>query len=151
MNMKTYKKIIRTTCKSCHGGCGVLVAVENNKVMHIEGDPDSLTRGTMCAKGIASVQDVNNPNRILYPLKRKGERGHGEWERISWDEALDTIADRMKSNIRAHGPASISICQGTGRGYNTLYWDTQYRFPCTFLFCSQDVCVWTNCGWKALL
>jgi len=118
MNMKTYKKIIRTTCKSCHGGCGVLVAVENNKVMHIEGDPDSLTRGTMCAKGIASVQDVNNPNRILYPLKRKGERGHGEWERISWDEALDTIADRMKSNIRAHGPASISICQGTGRGYN---------------------------------
>ncbi len=111
-------KIIKTTCKSCHGGCGTLVTVENNKVVHIEGNPDSLTRGTMCAKGLAGIQDVHNPNRLLHPLKRKGERGEGKWEKISWDEALDTIAGRMKQNTENHGAPSILICQGTGRGYN---------------------------------
>jgi anaerobic selenocysteine-containing dehydrogenase len=50
------KKIIKTTCKSCHGGCGVLVEVTDGVITHIEGNPDSTTRGTMCAKGLSSIQ-----------------------------------------------------------------------------------------------
>ncbi|MFQ6123636.1 MAG: hypothetical protein ACE5R6_03395 [Candidatus Heimdallarchaeota archaeon] len=62
--MSSNKRILKTTCKSCHGGCGVLVTVENGRITLIEGDPDSPTEGTMCSKGLASTQDVYNPNRI---------------------------------------------------------------------------------------
>ncbi len=112
------RKIIKTTCKSCHGGCGVLVTVEDGAITHIEGNPDTPTWGTMCSKGLSSIQHINHPDRLKYPLKRTGERGEGKWQRISWDEALDTIADKMKESIEKYGPSSIAVSQGTGRGYN---------------------------------
>jgi len=112
------KKIVKTTCKGCHGGCGVLVTVEDGAITHIEGNPDTPTLGTMCSKGLSSIQHVNHPDRLKYPLKRTGERGEGKWQRISWDEALDTIAGKMKESIEKYGPTSIAISQGTGRGYN---------------------------------
>jgi anaerobic selenocysteine-containing dehydrogenase len=109
---------IISTCKSCHGGCGVLATVENGRLIHLEGDPESPTWGTMCAKGLASIQETYNPNRIMHPLQRKGERGGGEWDRTSWDEALETISEKMKEAIAQHGASSVAVCQGTGRGYN---------------------------------
>jgi uncharacterized radical SAM superfamily protein len=69
------RKIVYSTCKSCHGGCGVKVTVEDGVIVHIEGNPDSLTRGTMCAKGLSSIQHVDNPYRLKYPLKRDGAKG----------------------------------------------------------------------------
>jgi len=116
--VSTGRRVTKTTCRSCHGGCGVIATVENGRLTHLEGNPASLTCGTMCAKGLASIQETYNPNRILYPLKRKGERGGGEWERISWEEALGIVAGKMKQSIAQHGASSIAICQGTGRGYN---------------------------------
>ena len=118
------KRIVKTTCKSCHGGCRVIVTVENGRITRIEGDPDSLTEGTMCAKGLASIKEVYNPNRILYPMKRVGERGEGKWKRISWEEALNIIARKIKEAIEKYGPSSVAIGQGTGRGYN----EYTYRF-----------------------
>ncbi len=112
------KKIIKTTCKSCHGGCGVLVTVEDGVITHIEGNPDTPTWGTMCSKGLSSIQHINHPDRLKYPLKRMGQRGEGKWQRISWDEALDTIENKMKESIEKYGPSSIAVSQGTGRGYN---------------------------------
>ena len=88
------RKQILTTCKSCHGGCGVIVTLEDGVIVHIQGNPDSLTKGTMCAKGLSSIQHIDNPYRIKYPMKQVGPKGNGDWERISWDEALDTIADQ---------------------------------------------------------
>ncbi|MBI4331807.1 MAG: molybdopterin-dependent oxidoreductase [Chloroflexi bacterium] len=114
------RQIIRTSCKSCHGTCGVLATVENGLITRIEGNPDWPTRGTMCSKGQAAVQEVHNPNRLKYPLKRKGERGEGKWERISWEEALDTIAGKIKQAREEHGANSVVIAQGTGRGYNNF-------------------------------
>jgi anaerobic selenocysteine-containing dehydrogenase len=112
------KRGIKSTCKSCHGGCGVLVTVEDGVVINIRGNPDSPTWGTMCAKGLSSIQHINNPHRLRYPHKRLGERGEGKWQRIGWDEALDTIARKMKESIDKYGPNSVSATQGTGRGYN---------------------------------
>ncbi len=112
------KKIIKTTCKSCHGGCGVLVEVQDGVITHIEGNPDSTTRGTMCAKGLSSIQHIDNPYRIIYPYKRAGEKGEGKWQRISWDEALDTIASKVKEASKEYGPWTVATSQGTGRGYN---------------------------------
>jgi anaerobic selenocysteine-containing dehydrogenase len=68
------KKVIKTTCKGCHGGCGVLVTAENGVITYIEGNPQSMTRGTMCAKGLASIQHVNHPGRLTHSLKRTGLR-----------------------------------------------------------------------------
>jgi len=87
-------------------------------ITRLEGNPGSLTRGTMCAKGLASVQEVCNASRLKYPLRRSGERGEGQWTRISWDEALAIIAGKMKESRAESGAGSIAICQGTGRGYN---------------------------------
>jgi len=111
-------KIIKTTCKSCHGGCGVLVTVTDGVITHIEGNPDTPTRGTMCSKGLSSIQHVDHPDRLKHPLKRLGKRGEGKWQRITWDEALDTVATKMKESIAKYGPSSVAISQGTGRGYN---------------------------------
>ncbi len=112
------REVVYSTCKSCHGGCGVKVTKEDGVVVHIEGNPDSLTGGTMCSKGLSSIQHIDNPYRLKYPMKQVGPKGHGKWQRISWDEALDTIADKMKAAIKDPGPQSIAISQGTGRGYN---------------------------------
>jgi anaerobic selenocysteine-containing dehydrogenase len=105
-------KIIKTTCKSCHGGCGAMVTVEDGAITHIEGNPDTPTRGTMCSKGLSSIQHINHPDRLKYPLKRKGKRGEGKWERITWDEALDTIAGKMKEAQEKYGKSSVAISQG---------------------------------------
>jgi anaerobic selenocysteine-containing dehydrogenase len=112
------RKVVLTTCKSCHGGCGVKVTTEDGVIVHIQGNPDSLTKGTMCSKGLSSIQHIDNPYRLKYPLKRDGAKGDGKWKRISWKEALDTIESRCKDAIATMGPTSIAVSQGTGRGYN---------------------------------
>ncbi|MFC1903103.1 molybdopterin-dependent oxidoreductase [Chloroflexota bacterium] len=112
------KRIVESLCKSCHGGCRVQITVEDGVVTHIEGIQEWITRGTMCAKGIASRQHINNPNRIKYPIKRTGERGEGKWQRITWNEALDTIADKINESIKKYGSNAVAIAQGTERGYN---------------------------------
>ncbi len=111
-------RIVRSTCKSCHGGCGVLITVEDGTITYIEGNPEHPNnRGTMCAKGLASIQHVHNRNRLAYPLKRMGKRGEGQWKVVTWDEALDTITEKMKEAIQHNGPNSVAIGQGTTRGY----------------------------------
>lgn len=82
-------KIIKSTCGFCYAGCGILIHVENGKPVKIEGDPDSpVNRGLLCEKALASLEYLYHPGRLQYPLKRKGNRGEGKWQRISWDETL---------------------------------------------------------------
>ena len=110
------KQIFKSACRMCHGGCGVLVYVEDNVITEIAGDPDSpLNKGKLCVKGMASLQQVYNPDRLKYPIKRIGERGEGKWERISWDEAYDIIAIKLQTIIDEDGPESIVVGTGTGR------------------------------------
>lgn len=100
-----------------HGGCGILVHVENGKIVKIEGDSESpLSRGTICAKGIAQLERLNHPDRLKYPLKRMGKKGESNWKRISWDEALETIASKIKEIMDRDGPRAISFAQGTPKG-----------------------------------
>lgn len=100
-----------------HGGCGILVHVEDGRIIKIEGDPESpLNMGTLCAKGIAQIEKINHPDRLLYPMKRKGNRGEGKWERISWDEALSLLTEKIEKIIRTEGSQSIAFAQGTPKG-----------------------------------
>jgi len=110
--------IVKTYCaRMDHGGCGILAHVEDGRIKKIEGDPDCpLNRGTICAKGLAQIERLNHPDRLTYPMKRMGNRGEGKWARISWDEALETIAKKINETIEREGPQTISFAQGTPKG-----------------------------------
>lgn len=116
MEVYGFDRVFKSHCRMCHGGCGVLVYTKNGKVEKISGDPDCpINHGTLCSKGIASTQLVYHPDRLTYPIKRVGPKGSGQWKRISWDAALDTIADRMLTYKRDFGAESIVMGYGTGR------------------------------------
>jgi len=101
------EQIVRTICSShCGGTCEMKVHVRENRITRIEPD-DRAGRPRMCARGHAYRQRVYAPDRLLYPLKRTGARGTGEFARISWDEALETVASEMKRIKTAYGNASI--------------------------------------------
>lgn len=109
-------EIYKSACRMCHGGCGVIIQVKDQKIVKITGDPESpLNNGRMCAKGLASLDHVYNPNRLKYPLKRIGKRGEGKWKRISWDEALNAIVEKIRLTREKYGIESVAIGQGTGR------------------------------------
>jgi anaerobic selenocysteine-containing dehydrogenase len=113
----TENGIVRTNCAICDCNCGVLAHVENEKITKIEGDPDSPTsRGILCPKGLASLEFLNHPNRLRHPLRRAGKRGQGKWKRISWDDALDTIANEMNKAKAEHGPESVLWLRGAFKG-----------------------------------
>jgi anaerobic selenocysteine-containing dehydrogenase len=106
----------------CHGICGVLVHVADGVVTKVTGDPECPTsRGYICAKGKASVELLYHPDRLKHPLKRAGVRGEDKWERISWDEALDTIADKFSRFKEEYGAESIVGAYGTGRPYYVFF------------------------------
>ena len=95
--------IVPTTCFNCESACGLLAYVDKTvgTVRKFEGNPyHPGSRGRNCAKGPATINQITDPDRILYPMKRKGPRGAGEWERVSWDEALNDIAGRIGKAIR---------------------------------------------------
>ena len=101
--------VVKSHCRMCHGGCGVLVYTQNGKVAKIAGDPDCpINHGTLCSKGLASAQLVYHPDRLTYPVRRVGPKASGKWERISWDEALDHIAAKMLDYQAEFGAESIT-------------------------------------------
>lgn len=106
---------IRTICRACLNNCGVVAHVRDGKVVKLEGDPqDPMNKGAACAKGLAGIQALYNPNRIKYPMKRKGERGSNEWERISWGQAMDEISAVMWEWYQKEGPKCLVTSTGGG-------------------------------------
>ncbi|MHB1487507.1 MAG: molybdopterin-dependent oxidoreductase [Acidimicrobiales bacterium] len=97
-----HSMLVPTTCFNCESACGLLAYVDRDtlQVRKFEGNPEHPgSRGRNCAKGPSTINQVTDPDRILYPLRRAGERGEGKWERVTWDEALDAIAARLRQAI----------------------------------------------------
>jgi anaerobic selenocysteine-containing dehydrogenase len=94
--------LVPTICFNCEAACGLLAYIDNDsgRVRKLEGNPlHPGSRGRNCAKGPATHNQLTDPDRILHPLKRSGERGAGGWTRVSWDEALDDIAGRIRADL----------------------------------------------------
>ncbi|MPZ67653.1 MAG: molybdopterin-dependent oxidoreductase [Pseudonocardiaceae bacterium] len=94
--------LVPTTCFNCESACGLLAYVDKDdlSIKKVEGNPAHPgSRGRNCAKGPATINQVNDPERILAPLRRTGTRGGGQWEQVSWDVALDDIAGRIRAAI----------------------------------------------------
>ena len=93
--------LVPTVCFNCESACGLLAYVDKStfEIKKFEGNPAHPgSRGRNCAKGPATHNQVYDPERILYPLKRVGKRGEGKWKRVSWEEALDDIAAKMRAS-----------------------------------------------------
>lgn len=109
-------RIFRGVCRgNCQNGCPVEIHVRGGKVARIRNAecPDS-QYNRICLKGITHPQRIYSPERPLYPLKRVGERGEGKFERITWEEAIDTICSKWKELRQKYGPASIGWWSQSG-------------------------------------
>ena len=128
-------------CSGCYNLCGVKIRVVEGVPISIEGVPESDLggQGGMCGKGVATIMDFHDPNRIKYPVKRtnpkKGVYEDPKWERISWEEALDTIAQKLKPIVETDPehlsrppyirvsfslPAGVSIRPSAESGHNVV-------------------------------
>jgi anaerobic selenocysteine-containing dehydrogenase len=119
------KQILKSVCRSCHGGCSALMHVEDGKLTKVVGDPEGpLNHGKLCPIGHATTELVYHPDRLTYPQRRIGPRGSGKWERISWDEALDEISEKVLKIREESGPESIAM--GTGTGRHHIRWVSRF-------------------------
>ena len=104
-------EIVRPSqCWECNTYCGSLITLRDGKVAKIGPNPEHPgSKGAFCVKGIRAVREwTDNENRLLHPLRRVGPRGSGQWERITWNEALDEMADKLAAVRSQHGPLSIA-------------------------------------------
>ena len=94
--------IVPTVCFNCEASCGMLAYVDRQtlEIRKLEGNPHSPnSRGRVCAKGPATLSQVNDPERILWPMKREGPRGSGKWRRVTWEEVLNDLGARVRKAI----------------------------------------------------
>jgi anaerobic selenocysteine-containing dehydrogenase len=120
---------VRTICFECHSRCGVLIDVEDNRMVGIKGDKSHpFSKGFICPKGKACGELIYHPDRITTPLVRIGEKGSGRFGKVSWDRALSIIADKMLQAREGCGAESVVLGHGTTRGLSPYL----YRFASTF-------------------
>jgi len=114
--MPPVKKSVKGACpQDCPDTCAFIYTVEDGRLLDVKGDPaHPVTQGRLCTKLNDFVNHHYNPNRILYPMKRVGPKGSGEFERISWAEALDTIRDKWTGIINEVGSQAIMPCSYLG-------------------------------------
>lgn len=112
------QKVVKTVCNLCgQSCCGMEVVVKDGKIVEVRGDKEHPeNRGALCAKGRAAKDLLYSPNRLKYPLKRVGQRGEGKWERISWDQALNMVADKLQKVKDDYGPEAVWFHKGSGHG-----------------------------------
>ena len=120
-------KLVHTSCRACISNCGIIAHVQNGRVIKLEGDPaDPMSEGRVCPKGLSGIQALYHPNRNKYPMKRVGERGGNQWERITWDEAIDTIADALMEMKEKTGLEGL-LCSTGGGGNPQFFSPPRFR------------------------
>ena len=124
-------EIKRSLCAICSPGlhCGVDCYVKDGKILRIEGTPEHpFNHGKLCTKGSALRNYVYRADRLKTPLKRVGERGSGQWEEITWDQAFDEMAERLADLRDKYGAETLCFLEGTYRTQSNLH----YKFTNLF-------------------
>jgi formate dehydrogenase len=117
-----------TFCRICEPLCGMVATVEDGKLVSLRADKENPhSKGFCCAKGIAMAEVQNDPDRVVYPMKRVG--GPGEFERVSWEEALGDIARRLRTLRDTYGPKSIAVHMGNPPyfSYSAVFWGKGFQ------------------------
>jgi len=130
LSPKVSDEIRKTTCYMCACRCGIDVHLKAGKVAYIEGNRDHpVNKGVLCAKGSAGIMQVNAPSRLRAPLRRVGPRGSGQFEEITWDEALATATGWM-APLRATAPEKLAFFTGRDQSQSlTSWWAQQFGTP----------------------
>jgi anaerobic selenocysteine-containing dehydrogenase len=136
-------------CALCISRCGSIAVIENSRFVALQPDPSHPTGKALCAKGRAAPELVYHPDRLLYPLKRTRPKGDPDpgWQRISWDEALNLTADRLRKIAEEHGPESVVfsvVSPSTSASDDSLVWiqRLQNAFGSPNLCLSMELCAW---------
>jgi thiosulfate reductase / polysulfide reductase chain A len=109
-------KIVKSVCLNCSTVCGIQGYVIDGKLVKVGGNPEDPNNGkSLCAKGQSGPTINSYPERLLYPMKRVGKRGEGKWQRITWDEAYDEIAKRIRKAMDDGKPEEVAIQIGRSR------------------------------------
>jgi thiosulfate reductase/polysulfide reductase chain A len=125
----------RTYCGLCHPRCGLKIEIDNGRAVKVTGDPDHpISRGRICDRGRLMIEHLYHPDRLNFPLKRKGERGSGQWERITWEKALGEVSEKLARLRDKHGPETLAFTHGTKRTY---HWDGRRFYN---IFGSPNMC-----------
>ncbi len=127
---KVGDEVKTTTCYMCACRCGIRVTLQDGKIRFIQGNPDHpVNRGVLCAKGSAGIMNHYSPARLRAPLKRVGPRGSGEFQEISWEEALATATEWL-SAIRKSDPRKLAFFTGRDQSQAlTGWWASQFGTP----------------------
>lgn len=127
---KVSDEIRQTTCYMCACRCGINVHLNDGKVSYIEGNRDHpVNKGVLCAKGSAGIMQHTAPSRLRAPLRRVGPRGSGQFEEISWDEALQQAVDWL-APLRATAPEKLAFFTGRDQSQSfTSFWAQNFGTP----------------------
>ena len=138
-----------TFCPLCVSRCGATAVITDGVFVALQPDPSHPTGQALCVKGKAAPELVYHPERLLHPLKRTNPKGADDpgWERITWDEALDTVAARLTAFAREHGPESVvfgSASPSTSAMSDSVDWLIRLRraFGSPNLVASMELCGW---------
>ena len=122
MNEVKNTEVKRALCFGCWLQAGVLATVEDGKVVKLKGEPDHpVNQGWICERSKAFIEHLYHEDRLNYPLKRVGDRGDGKWERISWEDALDQVAEKLDNIKVENGAEAVASVGGTGRGFSEMF------------------------------
>ena len=125
LSVPSADEIKTTTCYMCACRCGIRVHLKDGRVRYIEGNRDHpVNQGVLCGKGAAGIMQHTSPARLTAPMKRVGPRGSGEFQEISWDEALET-ATRWLGDIRASDPMKLAFFTGRDQSQALTGWFAQ--------------------------
>lgn len=126
------ERLVRTFCRpNCFGGCPIYAHVRDGKVVKTSFAPlPDPQYNRVCLRGLSQPQQMYSERRLLHPKKRVGERGSGQWEEITWDEAIATVVEKFQAVRDEHGPQAIAYTEGSGN-YGTL---TSSHFGATSRF-----------------
>ena len=115
-------EVKRAICFGCWLQAGVLATVKDGRVTSLTGEPGHpVNQGWICERSQAFIEHLYHEDRLNYPLKRIGERGEGKWQKISWGEALDIVAEELSKAKLNHGAESVVFVHGAAKGYQEAY------------------------------
>jgi formate dehydrogenase (coenzyme F420) alpha subunit len=135
------KREVLTDCTLCYHSCGTKVTVEDGKAVKVEGlESHPVNKGKLCPKGEAMLDNIYHPNRLKYPMKRI----NGDWERITWDQVLTEIADKLTTLKAEFGPDILGVFSGSIGVENLEMAGLTQRFRAAFgspnFFSVESVC-----------
>lgn len=112
-----------SVCDMCLNKCGLIARVEKGVVTKLDPNPKFLkSRGMLCARGNAGIAQLYDPDRLKYPLLRKGKRGEGKWQRLSWDQALDYAAEKLKTIAEKYTRCGVLFSPGSDMQSTFVHW-----------------------------